>query len=140
MTGKLHLVRVNIVGEEYAIRSDAPPEHTRAVAEYVDRGESAKTLDHARERLPDRTDGYGGWCSPRYHKPNATRRSPPRWKLRSRKSFATPAKTMRRPEAALEPQAVTLGLACAPPWAEVSRLRHAEAAAVSAEAPRQASE
>jgi cell division protein ZapA len=37
MTGKLHLVRVNIVGEEYAIRSDAPPEHTRAVAEYVDR-------------------------------------------------------------------------------------------------------
>jgi cell division protein ZapA len=37
MTGKLHLVRVNIVGEEYAIRSDASPEHTRAVAEYVDR-------------------------------------------------------------------------------------------------------
>ena len=37
MTGKLHLVRVNIVGEEYAIRSDAPPEHTRAVADYVDR-------------------------------------------------------------------------------------------------------
>jgi cell division protein ZapA len=37
MTGKLHLVRVNIVGEEYAIRSDASPEHTRAVADYVDR-------------------------------------------------------------------------------------------------------
>jgi cell division protein ZapA len=37
MTGKLNLVRVNIVGEEYAIRSDASPEHTRAVAEYVDR-------------------------------------------------------------------------------------------------------
>jgi cell division protein ZapA len=31
------VVRVTIVGEEYAIRSDAPPEHTRAVAEYVDR-------------------------------------------------------------------------------------------------------
>ena len=30
-------VRVTIVGEEYAIRSDAPPEHTRRVAEYVDR-------------------------------------------------------------------------------------------------------
>ncbi|HEX6058418.1 MAG TPA: cell division protein ZapA [Gemmatimonadaceae bacterium] len=30
-------VRVTIMGEEYAIRSDAPPEHTRRVAEYVDR-------------------------------------------------------------------------------------------------------
>jgi cell division protein ZapA len=28
--------RVRIVGEEYTIRSDAPPEHTRAVAEKVD--------------------------------------------------------------------------------------------------------
>jgi cell division protein ZapA len=37
MTGKVHVVRVNIVGEEYAIRSDAPPDHTRAVADYVDR-------------------------------------------------------------------------------------------------------
>lgn len=37
MTGKRHVVRVTIVGEEYAIRSEAPPEHTRAVAEYVDR-------------------------------------------------------------------------------------------------------
>jgi cell division protein ZapA len=37
MTGKVQVVRVNIVGEEYAIRSDAPPEHTRAVADYVDR-------------------------------------------------------------------------------------------------------
>lgn|GEM_PF-159106 len=37
MTGKRHVVRVTIVGEEYAIRSDAPPDHTRAVAEYVDR-------------------------------------------------------------------------------------------------------
>jgi cell division protein ZapA len=29
-------VKVTIVGEEYSIRSDAPPEHTRAVAAYVD--------------------------------------------------------------------------------------------------------
>lgn len=30
------VVRVTIVGEEYSIRSEAPPEHTRAVARYVD--------------------------------------------------------------------------------------------------------
>lgn len=29
-------VRVSILGEEYTIRSDEPPEHTRAVAQYVD--------------------------------------------------------------------------------------------------------
>lgn len=29
-------VKVTIVGEEYTIRSDTPPEHTRAVAEYLD--------------------------------------------------------------------------------------------------------
>lgn len=29
-------VRISIVGEEYSIRSDETPEHTRAVAEYVD--------------------------------------------------------------------------------------------------------
>lgn len=29
-------VKVSIVGEEYTIRSDAPPEHTRAVAEHLD--------------------------------------------------------------------------------------------------------
>lgn len=29
-------VKVMIVGEEYTIRSDAPPEKTRAVAEYLD--------------------------------------------------------------------------------------------------------
>jgi len=33
---KKNLVRVTILNEEYAIRSDTPPEHTRAVAEYVD--------------------------------------------------------------------------------------------------------
>lgn len=37
MTDKRHVARVNIVGEEYAIRSDATPEHTRAVAAYLDR-------------------------------------------------------------------------------------------------------
>ena len=38
MTGKnaKQVVRVTIVGEEYSIRSDATPEHTRAVAAYVD--------------------------------------------------------------------------------------------------------
>ena len=33
---KKNSVRVSILNEEYAIRSDAPPEHTRAVAAYVD--------------------------------------------------------------------------------------------------------
>jgi cell division protein ZapA len=34
--GSKQVVRVIIVGEEYAIRSDASPEHTRAVAAHVD--------------------------------------------------------------------------------------------------------
>ncbi len=34
--GSKQVVRVTIVGEEYSIRSDSTPEHTRAVAEYVD--------------------------------------------------------------------------------------------------------
>ena len=37
MSGKRNVVRVTISGEEYPIRSDATPEHTRAVARYVDR-------------------------------------------------------------------------------------------------------
>jgi cell division protein ZapA len=37
MNSKKHVVKVTIVGEEHLIRSEAPPEHTRAVAEYVDR-------------------------------------------------------------------------------------------------------
>lgn len=37
MTSKKNVVRVTIVGEEHLIRSDAPPEHTRAVADYVDK-------------------------------------------------------------------------------------------------------
>ncbi len=38
MTGKnaKQVVRVTIVGEEYSIRSEATPEHTRAVAAHVD--------------------------------------------------------------------------------------------------------
>lgn len=37
MTDKKSTVKVTIGGEEYSIRSDTPPEHTRAVAAYVDR-------------------------------------------------------------------------------------------------------
>ena len=37
MSAKKHTVRVTILNEEYAIRSDTPPEHTKAVAEYLDR-------------------------------------------------------------------------------------------------------
>lgn len=31
-----HVVRVTILGEEYQIRSDAPAEHTKAVAKHLD--------------------------------------------------------------------------------------------------------
>ena len=37
MSDKRNVARVNIVGEEYTIRSDASPEHTRAVAAHLDR-------------------------------------------------------------------------------------------------------
>lgn len=37
MTGKKSSVKVEILGESYAIRSEAAPEHTRAVAEHLDR-------------------------------------------------------------------------------------------------------
>jgi cell division protein ZapA len=36
MSTKKNLVRVTIQNEEYAIRSDVSPEHTRAVAAYLD--------------------------------------------------------------------------------------------------------
>ncbi len=36
MTTKKHTLRVSILNEEYAIRSDTPPEHARAVAHYLD--------------------------------------------------------------------------------------------------------
>ena len=37
MTGKKTSIKVEILGESYAIRSEAAPEHTKAVAEYLDR-------------------------------------------------------------------------------------------------------
>ena len=37
MNGKKSSVKVEILGESYAIRTEAAPEHTRAVAEYLDR-------------------------------------------------------------------------------------------------------
>ena len=36
MSEKRNVVKVSIVGDEYTIRSDATPEHTRAVAEQLD--------------------------------------------------------------------------------------------------------
>jgi cell division protein ZapA len=36
VTTKKHTARVTILNEEYSIRSDAPPEHARAVAQYLD--------------------------------------------------------------------------------------------------------
>ena len=36
-TTKKHTVKVTILNEEYSIRSDTPPEHTRAVAQHLDR-------------------------------------------------------------------------------------------------------
>ena len=44
MSTKKNLVRVSILNEEYAIRSDATPEQTRAVAAY---------LEHAIRRVLD---------------------------------------------------------------------------------------
>ncbi|MGH7616319.1 MAG: cell division protein ZapA [Gemmatimonadaceae bacterium] len=36
MSAKKHTLRVTILNEEYALRSDSPPEHARAVAQYLD--------------------------------------------------------------------------------------------------------
>ncbi len=36
MTVRKSAVKVTIAGEEYSLKSDAPPEHARAVAEHVD--------------------------------------------------------------------------------------------------------
>lgn len=36
MSGKKHSVKVTILNEEYTLRSDTPPELTRAVAQYLD--------------------------------------------------------------------------------------------------------
>lgn len=37
MSARKHSVKVTILGEEYTIRSEALPEHTRAVADHYDR-------------------------------------------------------------------------------------------------------
>jgi cell division protein ZapA len=37
MSGKKSSVRVEILGESYSIRTEAAPEHTRAVAQHLDR-------------------------------------------------------------------------------------------------------
>ena len=37
MSTRKHSVKVDILGESYSIRTEAPPEHTRAVAEHLDR-------------------------------------------------------------------------------------------------------
>jgi cell division protein ZapA (FtsZ GTPase activity inhibitor) len=36
LSTKKHSLRVTILNEEYTIRSDTPPEHARAVAQYLD--------------------------------------------------------------------------------------------------------
>jgi len=36
MSTKKHTARVTILNEEYAIRSETPPEHAKAVAQYLD--------------------------------------------------------------------------------------------------------
>ncbi|MGH7622457.1 MAG: cell division protein ZapA [Gemmatimonadaceae bacterium] len=36
MTTKKHTARVTILNDEYAIRTDASPEHAKAVAQYLD--------------------------------------------------------------------------------------------------------
>ena len=36
-TAKKHTLKVSILNEEYSIRSDTPPEHARAVAQYLDK-------------------------------------------------------------------------------------------------------
>ncbi len=37
MSDKRNVAKVSIVGEEYTIRSDVSPDHTKAVAAYLDR-------------------------------------------------------------------------------------------------------
>ena len=37
MSGKKTSVKVEILGESYVLRTDAAPEHTKAVAEYLDK-------------------------------------------------------------------------------------------------------
>ena len=37
MSAKKTSVKVEILGESYVLRTEAPPEHTKAIAEYLDR-------------------------------------------------------------------------------------------------------
>ena len=37
MSARKHSMKVDILGESYSIRTEAPPEHTMAVAEHLDR-------------------------------------------------------------------------------------------------------
>ena len=46
MSAQKHSTRVTICGEDYTIRSDSPPDHTRAVAAYVD-AKIAEVLESA---------------------------------------------------------------------------------------------
>lgn len=46
MSSVKHSTRVTICGEDYTIRSDSPPDHTRAVASYVD-AKIREVLDNA---------------------------------------------------------------------------------------------
>jgi cell division protein ZapA len=48
MSEKRNLVKVTIVGDEYGIRSDASPEHTQAVAAYLDEAIRAVLTAHSR--------------------------------------------------------------------------------------------
>jgi cell division protein ZapA len=36
VSAKKHTVKVTILGEEYTLRSETPPEHARSVAKYLD--------------------------------------------------------------------------------------------------------
>ena len=48
MTDKRQVVKVSIVGDEYSIRSEESPDHTRAVAAYLDRMIKSVLDGHAR--------------------------------------------------------------------------------------------
>jgi len=50
MTARKNVVNVTIQGADYALRTETSPEHTRAVAEYVDRLIS-ETMDSGGARI-----------------------------------------------------------------------------------------
>ncbi|HVZ78778.1 MAG TPA: cell division protein ZapA [Gemmatimonadaceae bacterium] len=56
MSGTKHSVKVTILGEEYTIRSDVPPEQTKAVAAHLDAAirqvmQTGKVLDTQRASI-----------------------------------------------------------------------------------------